>query len=75
MHKTITVRPQSNSKQVFKKALRPVAKFALTAIELLEKFDAQFFTEEDTWQMRVVFYSFYFVGVPLFIVLFWNMFM
>lgn len=73
MYKTITTRPQSNSKQVFKKALRPVAKFALTAIELLEKIDAQFFTEEDTWRMRVVFYGFYFVGVPF--ILFWISYM
>lgn len=75
MQKTITTRPQSQLKPFVKKTLRPVAKFALTAIELLEKFDAQFFTSEDTWQMRVVFYSFYFVGIPLFIVLFWDMFM
>lgn len=64
----ITVRPQSYAPGIVKRVLRPLAQFAITAIEAIEKFDSKFFTNEDTWQMRLFFYAGYFVAVPLFIV-------
>ena len=64
----ITVRPQSYPTGIVKRVLRPLAQFAITAIEVIEKFDSKFFTNEDTWQMRLFFYCGYFVAVPLFIV-------
>lgn len=68
MHKTITTRPQSQLKPIFKTLLRPVAALTLSVIEIAEWFDSQFFTETDTWQMRVVFYNFYFVAIPVFLI-------
>lgn len=68
MQKTITARSQLQLKPFFKKILRPVTTLVLTALEVLEKVDEQFFLPSDTWQMRVMFYSFYFVAIPAFIV-------
>lgn len=79
MQKVITVNPQPkfkpSIKEIVKKVLRPIATVTLTAIELFEKIDEQFFMEDDTWQMRVMFYGFYIIGVPSLIVFFWHMFM
>lgn len=63
----ITVRPQSYTPGIVKRVLRPLAQFAITALEAIEKFDSKFFDDGDTWQMRLFFYAGYFVAVPLFI--------
>lgn len=64
----ITVRPQTCTPGITKRVLRPLAQFAITAIEAIEKFDSKFFDAEDTWQMRLFFYCGYFVAVPLFLI-------
>lgn len=69
MQKVTTVRPQSQLKPIFKTLLRPVAALVLSVIKIAEWIDAQFFLPTDTWQMRVVFYSFYFVAIPVFLTL------
>ena len=73
MQKVTTVQPHLKFKpfaeKTIKKALRPIAKLALTAVEVFEKIDEQFFMTDDTWQMRVSFYGFYLFGIPGFIIL------
>lgn len=64
----ITVRPRTYPTGIVKKALRPLAALTLSVIEIAEWIDAQFFLPTDTWQMRVVFYSFYFVTIPVFLI-------
>lgn len=73
MQKVTTVQPQTKFKpfveKAVKKVLRPVTKMALTSVEVFEKIDEQFFMPDDTWQMRVSFYGFYFFAIPGFIIL------
>lgn len=73
MQKATTVQQQPKFKpfveKVVKKVLRPAVTVTLTIIELFEKVDSYFFLEDDTWQMRVSFYGFYFFSIPAFIII------